>query len=225
MAINKSTKVQKMLTDEEKAIIGNVKSLLGQLEQLETAEEIDDTIVEETADMPPNDNDVYREDDEEEIEEKEEDETVEKDTTASDDAEDRVDDGQPEESEEAMQMLAKALLGQLKKSRKPKRKVQKSASNSDIIELKKLIAGVAKMQLENTTAIEGILEGYGLADKIKKSYEDKTAKTKPVGYNDADSRALKALLAQVVNGKPEEKTDFNVRKGIADVMKSITGGK
>ena len=199
--MKKSTKqaVNKSLTPEEKAILGNIRSLLEQLDSEEISEDMDAPATDDA--------DVMASADEEEIgtEVTEEEEEVEKcdnplavkksstpDEVANNNAEDRL-NAEDTDTEKALAVL-KAILtkGEVKKSA-----VQKSA---DYARLEKKVDSL-------TSAVESMIEGFGLV---------KTPA--PV----SKSSQILNRLEQIVN-----KSANNARRegDLSDVMTSLFGNK
>lgn len=204
--MKKSTKqaVNKSLTPEEKAILGNIRSLLEQLDSEETSEDMnapatDDADVAMSKDGMEDD----PTDDEDDVMkacnkacEEEDDQTVAKSSTpdevANNGAEDRL-NAEDTDTEKALAVL-KAILtkGEVKKSA-----VQKSA---DYARLERKVDSL-------TSAVESMIEGFGLV---------KTPA--PV----SKSSQILNRLEQIVN-----KSANNARRegDLSDVMTSLFGNK
>ena len=202
--MKKSTKqaVNKSLTPEEKAILGNIRSLLEQLDSEEISEDMDAPATDdadvamskdgmEDDDVPADDkDDVMKACDEED------DQTVAKSSTpdevANNNAEDRL-NAEDTDTEKALAVL-KAILtkGEVKKSA-----VQKSA---DYARLERKVDSL-------TSAVESMIEGFGLV---------KTPA--PV----SKSSQILNRLEQIVN-----KSANNARRegDLSDVMTSLFGNK
>ena len=198
--MKQSTKqaVNKSLTPEEKAILGNIRSLLEQLDSEETSEDMnapatDDADVAMSTDGMEDDptddkDDVMKACDEDD------DQTVAKSSTpdevANNNAEDRL-NAEDTDTEKALAVL-KAILtkGEVKKSA-----VQKSA---DYARLEKKVDSL-------TSAVESMIEGFGLV------------KT-PAPVN--KSSQILNRLEQIVN-----KSANNARRegDLSDVMTSLFG--
>lgn len=205
--MKKSTKqaVNKSLTPEEKAILGNIRSLLEQLDSEETSEDMnapatDDADVAMSKDGMEDD---IPTDDEDDVMkacnkacEEEDDQTVAKSSTpdevANNNAEDRL-SAEDTDTEKALAVL-KAILtkGEVKKSA-----VQKSA---DYARLERKVDSL-------TSAVESMIEGFGLV---------KTPA--PV----SKSSQILNRLEQIVN-----KSANNARRegDLSDVMTSLFGNK
>lgn len=202
--MKKSTKqaVNKSLTPEEKAILGNIRSLLEQLDSEEISEDMNapatddaDVAMSEDGmedDIPTDDkDDVMKACDEED-----DDQTVAKSSTpdevANNGAEDRL-NAEDTDTEKALAVL-KAILtkGEVKKSA-----VQKSA---DYVRLERKVDSL-------TSAVESMIEGFGLV------------KT-PAPVN--KSSQILNRLEQIVN-----KSANNARRegDLSDVMTSLFGNK
>lgn len=206
--MKKSTKqaVNKSLTPEEKAILGNIRSLLEQLDSEETSEDMnapatDDADVAmsedgmEDDDIPTDDKDDVMKACNKACDE-EDDQTVAKSSTpdevANNGAEDRL-SAEDTDTEKALAVL-KAILtkGEVKKSA-----VQKSA---DYARLERKVDSL-------TSAVESMIEGFGLV---------KTPA--PV----SKSSQILNRLEQIVN-----KSANNARRegDLSDVMTSLFGNK
>lgn len=203
--MKKSTKqaVNKSLTPEEKAILGNIRSLLEQLDSEEISEDMDAPATDdadvamskdgmEDDDIPTDDkDDVMKACDDKD------DQTVAKSSTpdevANNNAEDRL-SAEDTDTEKALAVL-KAILtkGEVKKSKQ----VQKSA---DYARLEKKVDSL-------TSAVESMIEGFGLV---------KTPA--PV----SKSSQILNRLEQIVN-----KSANNARRegDLSDVMTSLFGDK
>lgn len=203
--MKKSTKqaVNKSLTPEEKAILGNIRSLLEQLDSEETSEDMnapatDDADVAMSKDGM--EDDVPTDDEDDVMKacnkacEEEDDQTVAKSSTpdevANNNAEDRL-SAEDTDTEKALAVL-KAILtrGEVKKSA-----VQKSA---DYARLERKVDSL-------TSAVESMIEGFGLV---------KTPA--PV----SKSSQILNRLEQIVN-----KSANNARRegDLSDVMTSLFG--
>lgn len=205
--MKKSTKqaVNKSLTPEEKAILGNIRSLLEQLDSEEISEDMDAPATDD-ADVAMSkdgmEDDVPTDDEDDVMKacnkacEEEDDQTVAKSSTpdevANNNAEDRL-SAEDTDTEKALAVL-KAILtkGEVKKSA-----VQKSA---DYARLERKVDSL-------TSAVESMIEGFGLV---------KTPA--PV----SKSSQILNRLEQIVN-----KSANNARRegDLSDVMTSLFGNK
>lgn len=205
--MKKSTKqaVNKSLTPEEKAILGNIRSLLEQLDSEEISEDMDAPATDDADvamskdgmedDLPTDDEDDVMKACNKACDE-EDDQTVAKSSTpdevANNNAEDRL-NAEDTDTEKALAVL-KAILtkGEVKKSA-----VQKSA---DYVRLEKKVDSL-------TSAVESMIEGFGLV---------KTPA--PV----SKSSQILNRLEQIVN-----KSANNARRegDLSDVMTSLFGNK
>lgn len=199
--MKKSTKqsVNKSLTPEEKAILGNIRSLLEQLDSEEISEDMDAPATDD-ADVAMSEDGMGDEtstDDEDDVMkacDDKEDQTVTKSSTpdevANNNAEDRL-NAEDTDTEKALAVL-KAILtkGEVKKSA-----VQKSA---DYARLEKKVDSL-------TSAVESMIEGFGVV------------KT-PAPVN--KSSQILNRLEQIVN-----KSANNSRReeDLSDVMTSLFG--
>lgn len=131
--------------------------------------------------------------------------------TASDDAEERIED-QPEENLDNIQEVAKAIAKALKKD-----SVKKSKK---VNPLSKEIESIRKENRDMKKALEGIFEGLGIADEIKKSQEIEQAEKKKVPMNDANE--IQKTLDFIKKGlSPQEETFKNARPDNSDFRKSL----
>ena len=205
--MKKSTKqaVNKSLTPEEKAILGNIRSLLEQLDSEETSEDMDAPATDDADvamskdgmedDVPTDDKDDVMKACNKACDE-EDDQTVAKSSTpdevANNNAEDRL-NAEDTDTEKALAVL-KAILakGEVKKSA-----VRKSA---DYARLERKVDSL-------TSAVESMIEGFGLV---------KTPA--PV----SKSSQILNRLEQIVN-----KSANNARRegDLSDVMTSLFGNK
>lgn len=205
--MKKSTKqaVNKSLTPEEKAILGNIRSLLEQLDSEEISEDMNAPATDD-ADVAMSEDGMEDElptDEEDDVMkacnkacDEEDDQTVAKSSTpdevANNNAEDRL-NAEDTDTEKALAVL-KAILtkGEVKKSA-----VQKSA---DYARLEKKVDSL-------TSAVESMIEGFGLV------------KT-PAPVN--KSSQILSRLEQIVN-----KSANNARRegDLSDVMTSLFGNK
>lgn len=203
--MKKSTKqaVNKSLTPEEKAILGNIRSLLEQLDSEETSEDMnapatDDADVAMSKDGM--EDDVPTDDEDDVMKacnkacDEEDDQTVAKSSTpdevANNNAEDRL-SAEDTDTEKALAVL-KAILtkGEVKKSA-----VQKSA---DYARLEKKVDSL-------TSAVESMIEGFGLV---------KTPA--PVNKSSQILNRLEQIVAKSANNAQRE-------EDLSDVMTSLFG--
>ncbi len=202
--MKKSTKqaVNKSLTPEEKAILGNIRSLLEQLDSEEISEDMnapaieEETVVEDSADEEEVGTEIT--DDEEEVEKCDDSTKVKKSSTpdevANNNAEERL-SAEDTDTEKALAVL-KAILtkGEVKKSAS-KAPVQKSA---DYVRLENKVDAL-------TSAVESMIEGFGLVKTpapVQKS-----------------SRVLDRLEAIVAKSKQNAQREGD----LSDVMTSLFG--
>lgn len=199
--MKKSTKqaVNKSLTPEEKAILGNIRSLLEQLDSEEISEDMnapatDDADVAMSKDGMEDDP-TDDEDDVMKACDEDDDQTVAKSSTpdevANNNAEDRL-NAEDTDTEKALAVL-KAILtkGEVKKSKT----VQKSA---DYTRLEKKVDSL-------TSAVESMIEGFGLV---------KTPA--PVNKSTQVLRQLEAIVNKSANNARRE-------GDLSDVMTSLFG--
>lgn len=198
--MKKSTKqaVNKSLTPEEKAILGNIRSLLEQLDSEEISEDMDAPATDDAdVAMSKDGMDDVPTDDEDDVMkacDEEDDQTVAKSSTpdevANNNAEDRL-SAEDTDTEKALAVL-KAILtkGEVKKSA-----VQKSA---DYARLERKVDSL-------TSAVESMIEGFGLV---------KTPA--PVNKSTQVLRQLEAIVNKSANNARRE-------GDLSDVMTSLFG--
>lgn len=201
--MKKSTKqaVNKSLTPEEKAILGNIRSLLEQLDSEEISEDMnapatDDADVAMSKDGMEDDIPTDDEDDVMKACDEEDDQTVAKSSTpdevANNNAEDRL-NAEDTDTEKALAVLKAVLTkGGVKKSA-----VKKSA---DYARLEKKVDSL-------TSAVESMIEGFGLV---------KTPA--PVSKSTQVLRQLEAIVNKSANNARRE-------GDLSDVMTSLFGNK
>lgn len=196
--MKKSTKqaVNKSLTPEEKAILGNIRSLLEQLDSEEISEDMDALATDEvmaSADEEEIGTEVV--DEEEEIEKCDNPLAVKKSTTpdevANNNAEERL-SAEDTDTEKALAVL-KAIL--TKKEVRKSKTVQKSA---DYARLEGKVDAL-------TSAVESMIEGFGLV---------KTPA--PVNKSTRMLRQLEAIVKKSANNARRE-------EDLSDVMTSLFG--
>lgn len=199
--MKKSTKqaVNKSLTPEEKAILGNIRSLLEQLDSEEISEDMDAPATDEvmaSADEEEIGTEVTEE--EEEVEKCDNPLAVKKSTTpdevANNDAEERL-TAEDTDTEKALAVL-KAILskGEVKKSAKT---VQKSA---DYTRLEGKVDAL-------TDAVESMIAGFGLVQTPA-----------PVNKSTQVLRQLEAIVNKSANNAKRE-------GDLSDVMTSLFGAQ
>ena len=199
--MKKSTKqaVNKSLTPEEKAILGNIRSLLEQLDSEEISEDMnapatDDADVAMSKGGMEDDETLIDEEDVMKACDDKDDQTVAKSSTpdevANNNAEDRL-SAEDTDTEKALAVL-KAILtkGEVKKSA-----VQKSA---DYARLEKRVDSL-------TSAVESMIEGFGLV---------KTPA--PVNKSSQILNRLEQIVAKSANNAQRE-------EDLSDVMTSLFG--
>lgn len=200
--MKKSTKqiVNKSLTPEEKVVLGNIRSLLEQLDSEEIPEDMDAPATDDADVTMPKDgmeDDDIPTDDEDDVKkacDDKDDQTVAKSSTpgevANNNAEDRL-SAEDTDTEKALAVL-KAILtkGEVKKSA-----VRKSA---DVIRLEQKVDSL-------TSAVESMIEGFGLV---------KTPA--PVNKSSQILNRLEQIVAKSANNAQRE-------EDLSDVMTSLFG--
>ena len=220
-------KVEKALTPEEETILSNIESLVVQLKQMNAGEAAE--IIEEPEEIAMS----KQEEEEDEKMEKSIETTPSEAATASDDAEERIDETQTEQAEEAVQEVVKALLQAVNKSKKP---VKKSA-NALLIDAIKELTEVQKSSQERVgmleTAFNNILEANGIVKQFelakKSESSQKVAKTQDA-KNQEFMNQLKDffnLESKVEKGKEthsfigqNEKVQKNIQSALPQIFKA-----
>lgn len=228
-----------MLSPEEKEMLANIKALISQIETMEGGEEEEGIPPADDGSAPPVAMAEDEIDGEEEFVDDEEEGVVKskvkkgEGSTGSDDSEDIIDD-QPEMNEENIKEVAKALL-KLGLIKQKKKAVAKSKGGDSavlvgaIAQLTKVIKSIQENQNEHKRAIEGMLEGLGIANSIK---PERVAKSKPVAVNDTKkilSEVFKDILGADGDGGKNQnavataRNNSDVRKSIGTVMQALVG--
>jgi hypothetical protein len=214
-------KVEKALSPDEKALIGDVRALLDKLEQIEEAEP-----EEEAEQMEP-----AGEDEEENLfaaamkaaqnlgiegAPMEDGGSKAAKATANDKADARVEEDEPKEGKEALAMLGKALTELIH----PRRKVQKSAQAELLEGLVGVVSKLASQVQDTNRAVTGILEGMGVADVIKSAAPARTVVQAP--HNNALVNALvEAIQKSAVAAPAAEPNTDGSRASLGSAMAAI----
>lgn len=233
-------KVNKDLTEEEKQLTNNILSQLTQLLQGAGEEEKDESIEltdeeEEEAEKQEDEEEEEKSEEKAEDEDEDEEKTEKEDgPTASDDAETRIEDGDPPVTEESLDDVKKGIKKLLKQINKPVAK-SKVSKNDNITNALATVAQVCKMlvskveQQEQTT--DNILKGLNVADQFEETYKPKKAKVKEPQVTPANAGLIvKSLLEQMGAIKKEKEISNNrtqfgnydsegIRKDLTDVMR------
>jgi hypothetical protein len=223
-----------MNTGEEKVILNNILSLVQQLlsedasgqEMSNEGENPVDTgtnLEMKAMDPELEDEGSAEDEDEDEAEkvEKKLEQTKSDMITANDDAEDRIEGMNTNITDEAVDEVAKSILKMLYK--KP---VQKSAKKPGS-ELAKVMTEMVKVQKallsrqnETENALASILNGLGIADEVKKSFDSRPVNEVKKGLNNtADREAALAYIAKALKIDTSKETIVN--GGINEVRKSL----
>lgn len=231
---SKSRQVNKALSEDEMNLLGQIKAIVSQMESSAMGGG-DDMMMLESKEMVDDDNMMNKRYDEDMMKgeyEDNEDKEMQKSTvakeaeeTASDDAEDRIEGAQPEESDEAMRMIGKQL----------------NENSRTIAQLLGIVKSLAAQVKENqavtksqTDAIEQMIEGIGVTQDIMKQAEAQAvAVTKsgqqPIQYQNNDVvKSLAELLKPHINGDGKQVAKSEEvptgKEGIGQVMTSLVGG-
>ena len=189
--------VQKAVGADEMNLIGEIKALASEIQSMNMGDEMmtrDDGM--------PYDDDMTMKRDYNDMAMKEEDDMDDDDImkskvkkeaeeTASDDADDRIEGAQPEESDEAMSKIGKQLKNLERKFDRMNYAI-KSLANS--------LGKTHRMAKSNASNIEEMLDGIGITkDIVKSAYQEKQAvqKSQPITHQNNDIlKAVGALLQE-----------------------------
>ena len=213
--------------DELMALMGQIKALADQVQQMAGME--DPMMVTEGM---YEDDDMRKQEDEEERMEKEDmmpDEEKrammkEAEATASDDAEERIEDGQPDESDEALMDIEKQLRT-LTRGFNQMAGVMKSLM-TQINESKAIAKSAAQ-------GMEGLLEAIGMTADVMKAAEGSTVEVQKgtggtqdaITYQNTDIIDRLESVVKEAKGQTVEKAALPSRRdGLGQVMLSLTGG-
>lgn len=204
---SKSNKnVEKSLSQEEMTAISNIQSILSEIMEMNQEDMV----------MESQDNSQYNPD--EDIEKGLENTTSDA-STASDDAEERIDETQTEETEDNVNDIAKALKTLLMSN------VKKDQSRGDT-ELQKAVLELVKVQKssqdrleELSEAFENILKGFGIAKQIEVMEVKKEENTKP--SMDQDNQAILSLIQKTLSPKKEIEETHNDQSNGNRVHKNL----
>lgn len=232
------------MSAEERTLIANIKSMVDELEGIETSEGEEDQsmkAIEGMAATAPNEEEEAPLNPEEESDDAMEGKPkmaaakgakvgkasaaqgTSEGSTASDDAEERIEIDEPERDQKAIAAVAKALAAIA-----ARKNVKKSADDSTNMVMKALKAIADEVSVQKG-AIEAMLQQLGLADRVVAAAEveergvAKSGGRKPVGSADAEDVALmvaKALVAAgAVNKEPSAIPQGNA---LAEVRKDLS---
>lgn len=139
--------------------------------------------------------------------------------TANDDAEERVEDPEPDASQENVQEVAK-MLQMFKKMNAVKKSKKIDPSTRILNDLVKVTKSIADKQKTTDDALINVLKGLGIADEIEKS-NNIQVKTVTKGLNDtADVNKTLEYLVNAIKGN--EKTKETLQgDNIGEVRKSF----
>ena len=218
-----SKKVEKMLSPEETTVLSNIASMVNELMQMNQgvpAEEVTEAEVnsEDTMDEATDEKEVK-------MIVKGLETTPSEAATASDDAEDRMDESQTELSEENLQEVAKAINMILKGNKVKKSQPKENSQLNDILGK---IVEVQKSSQESvnelTTAFGHVLEGLGISKQLEvtKSIEERDDKINK-GSNEELLNFLKQITKSEEKAEPKMSQGNSVRKNLAnaDVLKGL----
>lgn len=194
----KIKKVEKALSTEETTALSNIQSILAEILQMSPESSTENLIEEDIINNAAEEEDdqVNKEEDEEEVDKSLEN-TSSDSGTASDDAEERLEEPLPELTEENINEVAKSLL---KLASKSKVKVQKSKENSN---LSKVMTNMLKIQKNSqeqindlSEAFQNVLSGLGVSKQIEIAKE---AQKKDKPDLSQDNAAVLSLIQKALN--------------------------
>jgi hypothetical protein len=214
-----------MLTPEEKEMLANIKSLVSQIESMETAGgETEEGSPEEPAPVTEAADDIDQMPPEEEAKKACGTKKVKKGddgTHADDDAEERLDDI-AEVDAKNIQEVAKVLVAALKGSAVKKAKKLDPITEA-IMGLTRVVKTVSARQEQTAQALASILEGFGIAEMVQKNADPEQPvqkSRKPIGTPD-QMDIITGLAEMLAQKKDESPKEFNVRKGLTEVLSSM----
>lgn len=136
-------------------------------------------------------------------------------TNASDDAEEILDAGIPEATEENIEEVAKSIMKMLRKSKG--KSVQKSNSEQPIM----ILADEVK---ELKKSLSNILEGLGIADDVRKQYVQKPEQ-RQIRSENSIQKSLDEIRTLVTGDRigsvEKENSGFDLHKSLTDDSGSI----
>lgn len=139
--------------------------------------------------------------------------------TANDDAEERIEDPEPEASQANMQEVAK-MLQMFKKINTVKKSKKINPSTRVLNELVKTTKSIANKQKITDEALINVLKGLGIADEIEKA-NNIQAEVVTKGFNDtADVNKTLEYLANAIKGN-ENKEETLRGDNMGEVRKSF----
>ena len=221
-----------MLSPEEKTLVGNIRSLIAELNQIETGNE--EALKEEEEHMPDPDKkeekdtsivdktEIEKPKDETE-EEKKEDVNKSEGATADDDAETRLEDDLPDVTEDNLKVLKQLIkAGRIRVTTKQERamKSQQIMENlhTAVGELTKVVKSLAINQKEHGQAITGLIQGLGADVEVKKSQRQR----KPITQSpDSSNKLLKEVQNIIDQANKSRDTAIVQNNQTADVRKGL----
>jgi len=234
-------------SQEIQAIVGNIIGLLEELKTMEgQMDGMDQAPMEEGMEMKQENETDRPPMEEEELEKTEKglEQTNSDGSTANDDAGVRDEENLTVLTEESVDEVAKALL-HLVKQKKKTEKSKVTNSNDNIMpvlqQLNKTLKSMSERQKESENAIEGILEGLGVAKAIENETTQKVEKSNPAIRSEKSGQEILAYIAKALgeNRQVEKEEDeyknyagninqsARARKSISNFLKSgaIQGDK
>jgi hypothetical protein len=203
-----------MLSDEQKTVLSDIETLLEQIKTLETGDEQNVS----DADLEVQNQESETEDEERAVEMTmdEENEIIEKasniiksrqaqksaeGTNVNDQAEERLMDDLPEQTQENVSEVAKSV----------------KAMNKTLTEITRVIKSLSSRTTENQTAIENLLGGINLTEKVLKSYDQSVVKQLPVTETNRD-RVLKDLISKRVEKDDSSQEPTSVKEAMTAIF-------
>jgi hypothetical protein len=199
---NTNQTIEKALSDEDKALVGNVMSLLAELGASSKSDGEEDEEKEKKS---------KKAEDEDEDKDKDKDKEEDKEKEAKKQA-----DIISTIAEKTAEILAK-------KSEKENATAEKNAEDEGVKKQLSDIAGVLKTltdnQIDQANALDGLFGGLGIADDIKKSHEEKANKSEDTL---TDDQKLASVIASSI-AEVMKSTNGDDKTGHAPVIRSADG--
>ena len=209
--------VMKALSPEEMTMLSNIQSIIGELIGQNQEAPPEESVEVSKQDEMETTEEIRKPIDEEEKVEKEIVTSESDSTTASDDAEERIDETQTEITEDGVNEVAKALLQVLK----GKKKQDKKPINPLVSAIKQVV-DVQKSNQEQlnelTTAFSQIIKGMGIAQQMEvhKSQTEKKNSQNPIYAEDME-KVFKSILDSVKTDSRQENSE--VKKSNNDIIR------
>lgn len=228
----KGSDVKKALDPETQTLLQNIISMVNQIQQMNQSGETIE-MREENEDEKTQDPILERQKEDEDDKDKEKAEKSDNGSTASDDAEERKEEDLTESTKEAIAEVQKAIegIGNNKKESVNMSSVSNAIIMDSVSDIAKSVKSIVGQQNQNTKAIENLLGGLEITDKIKKSAEiaKSEKRPKPVLNTDDAANFLKEINKSLSNmdGREVKKEEseavknMTARESLGSVMKAL----